>query len=379
MTDFVYLCGMKVLFVGDYSNFHARLATELRRRGHEVTVMSEGSHGMDTPRDIDITRRPGIRGSFAYLYRLFQLMPQMSGYDVVQIINTNFLELKPGRIRYFFRHLKRTNGMVSMALAGTDPVFVGACTRTDTFRYSEHRLGHMRSPYAEKDKYAEYLWMHPRLQAYARYVYDNVDCAVSALYEYDAASRPLLADRLAYIGLPVDVSSFAKYRHADAAAQRPYRILAGVKEELALQKGSLLLLDAARRIEADTPGLCVVDEVRNLPYREYLKKFEAADIVLDQIYSYTPAMAALQAMAAGKIAVSGGEEEYYRFIGENTLRPVVNIDPMHDDIEATLRSLMADPVEMQRRQREGIEFVEKHNRVETVTDRLLAHWQKYLK
>lgn len=370
---------MKVLFIGDYSNFHARLAAELRRRGHEVTVMSEGSHGMDTPRDIDITRRPGIIGSFAYLYRLFQLMPQMSGYDVVQIINTNFLELKPGRIRYFFRHLKRTNGMVSLALAGTDPVFVNACTRTDTFRYSEHRLGYRRSPYAERDKYAEYCWMHPTLQAYAHYVYDNVDCAVSALYEYDAASRPLLDERLAYIGLPVDVDAFKQYRRPDNEPVKPYHILAGVKETMTLQKGSLLLLDAARKIEAEQPGLCVVDEARNLPYTEYLKKFADADIVLDQIYSFTPAMAALQAMAAGKIAVSGGEEEYYDFIGEPSLRPIVNIDPTGDDIQTVLRRLMSDPADMQRRRREGIALVEKHNRVQTVTDRLLEHWEKYLK
>ena len=43
---------MKILFLGDYSNLHACLSEELRKRGHEVTLVSDGSRYMQTACDI---------------------------------------------------------------------------------------------------------------------------------------------------------------------------------------------------------------------------------------------------------------------------------------------------------------------------------------
>ena len=47
---------MKILLVGDYSNYHRALSLALRRMGHEVTVASDGSRWMDTARDLDTSR-----------------------------------------------------------------------------------------------------------------------------------------------------------------------------------------------------------------------------------------------------------------------------------------------------------------------------------
>ena len=58
---------MKILFVGDYSGYHASLAAELRRRGHDVTVVSDGNKYMDTARDVSLDRKPGFIGSLKYL------------------------------------------------------------------------------------------------------------------------------------------------------------------------------------------------------------------------------------------------------------------------------------------------------------------------
>ena len=47
---------MKILLLGDASNYHAALAHGLRSLGHSVTLASAGSAWMDTSRDIDISR-----------------------------------------------------------------------------------------------------------------------------------------------------------------------------------------------------------------------------------------------------------------------------------------------------------------------------------
>jgi len=47
---------MKILLLGDASNYHVALAKGLRTLGHDVTVASNGSKWMKTPRDIDLYR-----------------------------------------------------------------------------------------------------------------------------------------------------------------------------------------------------------------------------------------------------------------------------------------------------------------------------------
>lgn len=61
--------------LGDYSNLHACLAKELRKRGHEVTVVSDKGTYMQTDADIELRRKPGILGSFSYLYQIMASLP----------------------------------------------------------------------------------------------------------------------------------------------------------------------------------------------------------------------------------------------------------------------------------------------------------------
>ena len=58
---------------------------------------------------------------------------------------------------------------------------------------------------------------------------------------------------------------------------------------------------------------------------------EEADVLVDQLYSYTPSMNSLAAMARGTVVIGGGEEEYYDFIGEKELRPIINVRPHEEE------------------------------------------------
>ncbi len=370
---------MKVLFVGDYSNFHVTLARELSRRGHEVCVASDGSGVMGTVRDVDLRRGSGLMGSFRYLHKVFDFVSHAKGYDVVQIINPNFLQLRTGKIRYFFNELKRNNGSIFLSLAGTDPVIVRGCCESEMLRYSEFRVGEELSDYARKYRYVERRWMAGDMGDYCRFVYENVDGAMSALYEYHKLAAPYLGDKLRYVGIPVDTKRFEDVA-MPSFGRLPLTIFVGVKSELELFKGLDRLTAAAKRVEARCADRCKVVRVQDLPYEEYMKALSGAHVVIDQLYSYTPATNALAAMAAGKLAVSGGEEEFYHFIGEDRLRPVVNVVPGDDAlIESTLESLvMSSPEELEARSLQGREFVRKHNDVAVVADRFERYWAELL-
>lgn len=367
---------MKFLFVGDYSNFHVSLADELRRQGHEATVVSSGSRCMDTRRDINLQRVPGFVGGLKYLYRIFSLLPQMSGYDVVQLINPNFFDLQPGKIRYFFHELRRKNRSVFLSLAGSDPYIVKMCCDARRLRYSEFRVGREPAPYAVANPFKEMEWQTVEMMNHCSDIYGGVDGAISCLYEYHLAGEEYLGNKLAYTGIPIDVDNIT---HAPLPLRDKVNIFVGIKSEYKEFKGLERLLAAAQRVERELPDKCKVTVVESLPYAEYMQRLAEADILLDQLYSYTPATNALGAMAMGKVVVSGAEPEFYDFIGEHALRPVVNVIPDDESIYQTIKGLVLDRERLKLLSAQGREFVEKHNSSKVVVQRYLKHIEQTLK
>ena len=89
---------------------------------------------------------------------------------------------------------------------------------------------------------------------------------------------------------------------------------------------------------------------------------EEADVLVDQLYSYTPAMNSLAAMARGTVVIGGGEEEYYEFIGEKELRPIINVRPCQDEYNMNvLRDALLTPGRISQLSRQSADFVRKHH------------------
>ncbi|MEG1580931.1 MAG: glycosyltransferase family 1 protein, partial [Bacteroidaceae bacterium] len=101
---------MKILLVGEYSNVHWALAEGLRALGHQVTVVSDGDSWKNYRRDIDLRRSSfSLWSSFVYLWKAWRVMSSLKGFDVVQLINPVFLDLKGGRIMPFYKKLRKQN------------------------------------------------------------------------------------------------------------------------------------------------------------------------------------------------------------------------------------------------------------------------------
>lgn len=373
---------MNILLLGDASNYHATLAKGLRALGHRVTVMSNGSRWQKTDRDIDITRRPGkIGGAMHWLSLWYRHHKDLKGYDIVQISNPFFTELKPARLSPIFDRLKRENGAVFMTALGTDPFYVKECLDpTSPIAYSEWRIGSEPGALAIARPSLIEEWTNSMMTAYASHIYDNLDGVVTALWEYHVQiSRQLSPERYAYIGLPIDVDSIKHVGIKPGLGKRPIKLLLGRHSYRQPEKGTDLLEKAARVVEDRHPGLAVLEIVENLPFKEYCHKLEEADIVLDQVYSYTPATNALLAMAMGKNVVSGGEPVFYDFIGEHKLRPIINASPRLDALIETLDNVVMSPEKIEARGRDSRIFVEKHHDCRIVAARAVQFWQKRIK
>ena len=325
---------------------------------------------MDTEKDITIDMRPGVGGTIRYFYYLARMFPKLKGFDVVQLINPHFLSLKPEKLKYFFNLLKKNNRSVFLTLAGNDFHFVDACINSDMFRFSEFRVG--KSP-TEFDVHTRHsaLWTQPVCRDYAEYIYDNIDGAMSLLPEYDMASRPALGERLDFTNLPIDLS---QYEFNPIQDPEKIKLFIGIKGGMKVQKGTGLLLEMCNRIEQRYPELCEVECVSNLSLKEYLKRMSKSHIVLDQLYSYSPGMNALQAMALGRIAATGGQPEYYDYINQDS-HPLIPLSPLKtmDEWEDVLLNLMQNPAKLHEMSVEGRRLVERNNDIRLVADRFENH------
>lgn len=368
----------KILLLGDYSNCHRTLATGLRRLGCDVTQASSGSAWMDCERQIDISRQRGKLGGAMLYWRLRygNLRRFLRGYDIVAIHDVNFVELAPARLRPLFDALKRSNGKVFLTAMSTDLAFLDMLEAADSpLRYSEWFVDgrpsrmYLHNPQAWKD------WHASALAGYQRYALEAIDGAVSVLYEYHLGmERALGADRVAYGGIPVDTSLFDPV----TLPERPekIRLFLGRDRTRKLMKGSDLLEEAAKTVIGKHPSLAELVIVENRPYAEFVQLLRRAHVVLDQIYSYTPATTALMAMAYGLNVVSGAEEEYYRFIGERHNHPIINAPIELEALTQTLEQVVLHPEAIAERGRRSREFVMKHNDCEVVARRFLEFWTR---
>lgn len=359
---------MKILLIGEYSNVHHTLAMGLRAIGHEVTVASDGDGWKDYPRDVDLRRRSMSRcASMGYYLSTWWKFRKFRGYDVVQIINPEFLPLQAEKIRPFYQYLRRHNKRVVMGAFGMDYYYVKTCLDLQTFRYSDFNIGN-RERISEINNNYKAEWLCGAKAELTRQIAADCDAIVAGLYEYYVSYKQQYTGNahLEFIPFPIVTYDETAGKNAYAAIKRdekaPARIFIGIQNQRSAYKGTDIMLRAAQRLVADYPDDCQLSVASNQPFSEYVRLMDGAEIILDQLYSYTPAMNALEAMARGLICVGGGEPESYEIIQENELRPIVNVYPNEQDVYEKLRSLVLNRAErIPKLQAEGKEYVRRHH------------------
>ncbi len=369
---------MKILMLGDYSNLHACLAKELRKRGHEVTLVSDRGGYMKTDADMELRRSSGLFSGIRYLYRILASLPSWSGYDVVQLINPVFFKLKPSKLRMIFDILKKNNRSVFLTLCGNDHFFVKDCVDADLFRFSEFRIGKEKAPLAKCDPQREKGWLIPEHADYTRHLYNNIDGAMSVLPEYDMSARlHMNPGKLLFTNLPIEIENL---EFSEMNTDGPIKILIGMRGNMQIQKGTARMLELCQTLEKEMPGKLEVKMVKDLSLSDYLEELRNSHIVIDQLYSYSPATNALQTMALGRITASGAQPEYYEYIHEES-RPIFCLSPLEEEetIKERLHSLIEDKSALHVMAREGRRLAEKHNDVREIATLFESHWRNNIK
>lgn len=357
---------MKILLLGEYSNVHATLAKGLRALGHEVTVASNGDFWKNYPRDIDLARsqRRGLLGKLSGIrlfLRVLTLLPQWRGYDVVQLINPMFLELKAERLFSIYNYLRGHNKKVVLCAFGMDYYWVNECITRKPLRYSDFNIGEELRTDDEALKERR-DWIGTAKEHLNKYIAQDCDAIVTGLYEYHVCYKPHFPQKTQFIPFPIEGSRVeSQESRVESRETIIPTVFIGISKGRSAYKGTDIMLKAAEDVKAKYPERMKLEVASGVPFKEYSAMLNHADILLDQLYSYTPAMNALEAMARGTIVVGGGEPENYEIIDEKELRPIINVQPTYESVYEELEQLVLHPERIPELKRQSMEYIHRHH------------------
>ncbi|MCR4919737.1 MAG: glycosyltransferase family 1 protein [Prevotella sp.] len=350
---------MKILLFGEYSNVHHTLAEGLKVLGHEVLLVSGGDFWKNYPRDIDVARRPGKIGGLLLMAKISQLLPRLRSFDVVQIINPIFIDLKAEHLFPLYRYLRRHNRKMVMGAFGMDYYWVKVNTDDRPLRYSDFNFGDkIRHDTAAEVERRD--WIGTPKGRLNQMIAHDCDAIVTGLYEYQATYGPLFPDKTKFIPFPIQPPCTTA-TSALKPQTTPVRVFVGLSKERSTYKGTDIMLRAAQDVERKYPERLRVLVAEGLPFDQYQALMNGSDILLDQLYSYTPAMNALLAMQKGLVVVGGGEPENYEILGERELRPIVNVQPDYDSVYGALEQLALHPELLPQLKADSQEYIRRHH------------------
>lgn len=348
---------MKILLIGECSNVHWTLAEGLRKLGHKVTVLSDGNGWRNYNRDISITRKYSIFGGIIYIIRLFIILIHLKGYDIVQIKNPIFIDIKAKRIFKVYNYLRKHNKKVFLAGYGDDWYWVQTCCDKKPLRYSDLNLGEKlrtnRDALIQRNE-----WIGTEKERLSKYIAKDCDAVVACLYEYWCCYKLHIPNKTFFIPLPIKINESAIPNYK---GNTKIRFFIGIDKDRNEYKGTDIMLKALEDIKLKYPNQIDLIKAVSVPFTEYEQLMNGCDIILDQLYSYTPSMNALLAMSKGIIVIGGGENENYNIIGETELRPIINVLPNYNSVYYEIEQIVLYPERIPELKRQSVEYIRKHH------------------
>ena len=346
---------MKILLLGEYSNVHATLAEGLRQLGHEVTVVSNGDYWKNYPRDIDVARPEGRLGGLRLYLKILRLLPKLTGYDVVQLINPMFFELKAERLFSLYHYLRRHNKRMVLGAFGMDWYWVNECTFRKPLRYSDFNIGsEVRTNTCAVREQKD--WLGTAKEKLNKLIAETCDGIVTGLYEYQVCYEAYFPHKTHFIPYPIKMPAPSDCQPSDKV-----RIFIGISRQRSAYKGTDIMLQAAEDVLKKYPERMELIKAEGVPFAQYQHLMDHSDAILDQLYSYTPSMNPLLAMSKGIICIGGGEPENYEIIHEEELRPIINVQPNYESVYHELEQLVLHPERIPELQRQSLEYVRRHH------------------
>lgn len=376
---------MKILLVGEYNSSHKTLKKGLVTLGHEVTVVSMGDGFKKRSGDVNF-RLPFGSGFPNFMkrviYKVFKvdLVSQsvrrqfykkkevFQNNDIVQLISENPFycvpKIEEELLDFIFRH----NTNVFLLSCGTDHISV-------SYSYARKARYSILTPYFQnkgnkKDYAAITKYLSPGYTKLHNFIYKNLSGIIASDLDYHI---PLQGNKK-YLGMvpnPIDLKEidYISLPNTDTIV-----IFHGINTENYYKKGNYLFEEALALVEKQYQDRVKIITVRSVPYDEYIKAYDQAHILLDQVFAYDQGFNALEGMAKGKVVFTGAEQEWLDYYGLEADTVAINALPEAEKIAEKLAMLIEQPEKIQRISKKARQFIEEHHDHLSVAKQYFEKW-----
>ena len=380
---------MKILLVGEYSRLHNSLKEGLAKLNHDVTIVAayDGFKKYDVDLLIEKKFQKGLKKKLKNLLYMLtgfdleslnvkrqikQLENQLSGYDVVQFINEAPFGCTVDIERYIFDFISNLNQNNFLLSCGTDYISVKFA--------NEGKLRHsILTPYKnsiDKTNLTAYglKFLKPEFKALHEHIFSKIKGVMASDMDYHLP----LENHPKYLGLIPNPVNTDTLRFKPLTIDDKIVIFHGINTNNYYRKGNDIFEAALNIIKRKYAEKVEIVTVRSLPYSEYIKAFNQAHILLDQIYAYDQGYNALEAMAKGKVVFTGAEKEWldYYNLKEDTV--AINALPDKNQIAKKLEWLIENPDTIIEISTNARQFIETHHHYVNCAKNYLNTWKKHV-
>lgn len=353
---------MKILLLGEYSGFHGNLKAGLIELGHEAIVAASGDGFKKLKVDIDLGgTAPNFMGKIKRIVYPFLKHRSLTGFDVVQFVNTNPLVVFP-----LNKHLYQ------MILSSSKRRFVAACG--DDYEYYQSLKLFKYHPYSvifnnEVPENIVYSRLHKRIHDT---VIRNVDGVIPSMFDYALGYKSHAKVR-ATIPLPIDTKAVP---HIDNKIKNnKIHFFHGINRTFF--KGTRVINEALDRLKSNYPNDVKVTVSGNMPLQQYLEVLKTSNVVLDQCKGYSYGMNALYSLAQSKMVMSGSEPEAIKNLGIEPIDcPIVNITPSVNQIYSQLLATLDQKNNISDIGEKSRKYVEKYHDSLKIAQKYINAWQE---
>ena len=378
---------MKILLLGEYSRLHNSLKEGFVTLGHEVSIVGCGDKFKQFPVDYSIYARicndnkianllyRGIRKVIGLDFekiekaiRFYLLIPKLNDYHHVQLINSDALETYPILSRFLYKKLFKNIQSRSLLICGDETPIVDYLIKKE-FKYS------VLTPYFE-DNSIEKEFQFPlkyRKNSYRKtfdWLKENCQNLITSDLDYEIPMRKM-GFQTTFIPNPINTDTIAFQKTENTGE---IVIFLGINRLSYTKKGIIYFEKALEIIQEKHADKIEIIVTENLPYKEYISKYNKAHILLDQVFAYDQGYNALEAMAKGKVVFTGAETEFLNQYQMQEDEVCINALPDENEIAAKLSYLIEHPEKMIKISKNARNFIEKDHNYIVIAKKYLACW-----
>jgi glycosyltransferase involved in cell wall biosynthesis len=377
---------MNILLIGEYSNFHNSLKQGLSKYGHQV-IITGGKDGFKSL-PVDISLNPDIFQKFPLkplkllFYRIFNFdisvlevvirfflhRKKFKNFDSVQLINEFPFKTTPFFDRFMLSYIFKHNKNVSLSACGDDHVYI-------SYILNSKLPYHVLTPYLiDKSLKENYQYSLRYLKSshvkLSKYVHSKVQRIIPANMDYFMAykGKPKVVPMIPF---PVNVD---KFKYEEPALEQVIIFFHGINTINYIKKGNALFEKALKKIKANYKDQIEINQIKSVPYQEYISLYNHSHILLDQTYAYSQGYNALEAMATGKVVFTGLSEifkTHYKLEKEIGIEAVPDVEILY----RKMQELIEEPKKIKEISKNARWFVETYHHYERVAENYLKTWE----